>query len=277
MGLLNKLSVMKTLRRCALCFAVVQMGKAVREAGIGNDVAKRLKGSLHAARRRIRARKRREAKLKELKEQLEKGNNRGSMHDLLAAAGGGPADTGKVDTTAAAAIAAAAADKGGGGREDKEQTNQQQQQQQHEKKKKKISFSSSSTSRRKDDDDGKNSTDSDEWVAVVHERKGGVEAEDEEYAANALDEVALALAMEGDGAASERVAAMAIRGGGYWVTRVTGPLFTTRHSYKTAPRRLLISAPFQRRLSQPMYDLSDRICTAPRVMFYATAKRPLKL
>ena len=236
MGVLNKLSVMKTLRRCALCFAVVQMGKAVREAGIGNDVAKRLKGSLHAARRRIRARKRREAKLKELKEQLAKGNNRGSMHDLLAAAGGGTADTDKADTTAAAA--AAASDKGGGGREDKKQQQQQQQQQQQEKKKKKnekkkISFSSSSTSRRKDDDDddgGKNSTDSDEWVAVVHERKGTVEAEDEEYAANALDEVALALAMEGDGAGSERVAAMALRGGVLGYAGLQVHFFTTHHS-----------------------------------------------
>ena len=52
MGLLNKV-----LRRCALCFAVVQMGKAAREVGVGKGVAVRLKRSLHAARRRINARK----------------------------------------------------------------------------------------------------------------------------------------------------------------------------------------------------------------------------
>ena len=159
------------LQRVAVWFTVTKAVQVTKRVVIDDIIATRIVGGLVAAKRRIKTRKRRDAKLKELRSQLKRGHN--SLR------GGGADD----------------ATPGGG-----------------------ASLGASPMTRRARElgvaDRHANAEDIENdprWLSGEYDDGQKTIAREEEVAAAALDEVAMALAMEGSNGESRRLAGMAVK------------------------------------------------------------------
>lgn len=159
------------LQRVAVWFTVTKAVQVTKRVVIDDIIATRIVGGLVAAKRRIKTRRRRDAKLKELRSQLKRGHNSlrgGGAHDATPGAG---ASLGASPMTRRARELGVA-------------------------------------DRHANAEDIENDP---RWLSGEYDDGQKTAAREEEVAAAALDEVAMALAMEGSNGESRRLAGMAVK------------------------------------------------------------------